>query len=770
MNAPNATMQRTAGRSAFPLLMTSTSHPQRRALSPAVADLRSRWAPDNRSDILTMRTFVQKPKATQQSRSGKSMISSRGQIEQSREVDSMLHLQRPIGNQAVQRMVQTNAEELEEGLASTILPQFAHNFSQIPVHPKSPAYVQAKLRVSPPRNSHEQEADRVSDQVMRMPQPQLQRACPCGGVCPECQADQPGRENEREHKSLQMQRVGAGDLGQTPVPPIVEDVLRSPGQPLDPEVSAFMEPRFGHDFSSVRVHSGVTAEQSARELEASAYTVGPDIVFARGQYAPRSAEGRKLIAHELTHVVQQTNVVSPTGSGPLSMDALAEPTAEQVSDTIMSDQAAGHVQQGDGPSIQRRMLVTAKPPYYESVLARRPAPGHADSVEFRVGTEISAKLAKAAKKIAPGGVTKDELKGLRSVALSDETINHEERGFLAGLLDSANASKVAGGGKSFVFTKASIDAHLADVADLERPVLDEAVITAFAEKWKSVAAGEPDEVEKHLREEEDAALAQMTRLVGKSREPKLRSVVAYAAAHGGKTPQLLNAMLTGASDSTAGDMLMAATVFAVADAVNHQLRSELLDGTIKVDQVSKAQLGIAAAMYSAEGIGKEKGDTIYVPESLSIDNAAHRSQIIHELEHAVQERAASGGLIRVEVELDAYRAQARYLLDQIGPLGGADREAAIKQTAKITNAILVRALILESRRDRSTLEMVIVDINSEMPAKVRLSTSDLVAFIAMDDADLMIEAKDAILSAYKIKTGDIGPGAGFRGEHDTSQM
>jgi hypothetical protein len=619
-----------------------------------------------------------------------------------------------------------------------------HDFGQIPVDSGAPSPIQKKLTVSTPGDIYEQEADRLAEQATSSP----------GGPGP-------GASPARIRRS-------AG--GNEPAPASVGPALASPGSLLESGVREHMEGRFGHDFSQVRVHSGVTAEQSAWELEASAYTVGPDIVFARGQYAPHSVEGRKLIAHELTHVVQQTNVDSPTVSGPLSMDASAEPTAEQVSDTVMSDQSAGLVEQGDGPSIQRRLLVTAKPPDIKGLLARRPAPGQPDSVEFRVGTEIRKPLAKAAKKIAPGGVTVDELKGLRSVALADETIDHEERGFLAGLLDAANASQVAAGGTSFVFSKASIDAHLAEVADLERPLLDEAVATAFTEKWMSVAASEPGEVEKHVREEEDAALVQITRLVGKSREPKLRSVVAYAAAHDVETPELLTAMLLGSSDSTAGDMLMAATVYAVAAAVKHQLRHELLEGKIKVDQVPKKQLGVAAASYSTEGIGKDKGDTIYVPESLSIDNAADRSQIIHELEHAVQDRGASSGLIRVEVELDAYRAQARYLLDQIAPLRGAERDVAIKQTAKITDAILIRALILESRRDINTFEMVIVDINSEMPAKVRLGTGDLAAFIAMDDAALIIEAKAAILSAYNISAGDIGPGAGFRGEHDTSGM
>ena len=88
-------------------------------------------------------------------------------------------------------------------------------------------------------------------------------------------------------------------------PPIVHDVLSSPGQPLDPATRSFMEPRFSHDFSGVRVHTDGRAAASAREVSANAYTVGPNIVFGAGQFAPGTHEGRRLIAHELTHVVQQ---------------------------------------------------------------------------------------------------------------------------------------------------------------------------------------------------------------------------------------------------------------------------------------------------------------------------------------------------------------------------------------------------------------------------------------------------------------------------------
>ncbi len=86
---------------------------------------------------------------------------------------------------------------------------------------------------------------------------------------------------------------------------LVHEVLRSPGQPLDADTLRFMEPRFGHNFSDVRVHADPSAERSAQAVQARAYTVGRHIVFGAGQYAAHSPAGRSLLAHELTHTVQQ---------------------------------------------------------------------------------------------------------------------------------------------------------------------------------------------------------------------------------------------------------------------------------------------------------------------------------------------------------------------------------------------------------------------------------------------------------------------------------
>jgi hypothetical protein len=144
--------------------------------------------------------------------------------------------------------------------------------------------IQPKLTVSEPGDTYEQEADPVADQVLATPvHPGVSGASPC------------------------IQRFSGHSNGQVDAAPSsVDQVLASPGRPLDPTLRQDMEQRFGHDFSRVRVHSGAADERSARDVSAHAYTVGHDIVFGAGQFAPRTPDGRRLIAHELAHVVQQT--------------------------------------------------------------------------------------------------------------------------------------------------------------------------------------------------------------------------------------------------------------------------------------------------------------------------------------------------------------------------------------------------------------------------------------------------------------------------------
>jgi hypothetical protein len=219
-------------------------------------------------------------------------------------VSGIDHLQDTMGNRAARTMLQTGAEPLKTGSTTGALPRFTHDFRQITVHPRSPASVQPKLTVGTAGDIFEQEADRVAAQLTHMPEPGFKPPCACGGECSECRkAKTPVAHG---HERLQTKRVESSDPKQTAIPPIVQEALRSPGQPIDPASRASMERRFGHDFSRVRVHTDNTAAESARALQSRAYTVGSDVVFASAQFAPSTSAGQSLLAHELTHVVQQS--------------------------------------------------------------------------------------------------------------------------------------------------------------------------------------------------------------------------------------------------------------------------------------------------------------------------------------------------------------------------------------------------------------------------------------------------------------------------------
>ena len=257
-----------------------------------------------------MRTFVQKPKATQQTSSAKSKVHGRRRFGQNNELGSILHLQRTNRNQAVQRLLEINTWDVKENSTSTQNARFGHDFSRIPIYPPAAGPIQTKLAINKPGDKFEQEADRVSEQVMCISEPQLQRARPCGGGCPKYRAEQ----RSQEHEIMQTRRVQANDGGETVIPTIVHKVLRAPGQPLDSATRRFFELRFRHDFRQVRVHTDAKAIASAQAVNARAYTVGQEIVLGRGQYAPETGAGRRLLAHELTHVVQQSSERSLYGT------------------------------------------------------------------------------------------------------------------------------------------------------------------------------------------------------------------------------------------------------------------------------------------------------------------------------------------------------------------------------------------------------------------------------------------------------------------------
>ena len=177
-------------------------------------------------------------------------------------------------------------------------PGFGHDFSRIQIHAPVPETLQAKLAINQPGDACEQEADRIAEQVMQRRTSAYSKA--------------PPTSHDARLATGAFLTPGASDMSiheTTSALPFVNEVLSSGGgQPLDESTRSFMESRFGHDFSRVRIHTNERAAESARSVNAGAYTVGQDVVFGAGQYVPGTGEGRKLLAHELTHVVQQGGV------------------------------------------------------------------------------------------------------------------------------------------------------------------------------------------------------------------------------------------------------------------------------------------------------------------------------------------------------------------------------------------------------------------------------------------------------------------------------
>jgi hypothetical protein len=234
-------------------------------------------------------------------------------------VDQILFLQRTIGNQAVEKLFKSGV-------------------------------IQAKLKISQPNDTYEQEADKVADEVMRMPDKQhiadsSLRSIAYGhsssaiGNKPYAISHTPKlkitplvqRQVEEEEKEiLQTKKVSSQIPKVTPELEPQINAIRGGGQPLPKSLRNYFEPRFGYDFSQVRVHTDTRAAQSAETLYAQAFTLGRNIVFGPREYAPETGAGRRLLAHELTHTIQQNRTGAGARTGIVQRQIQPEDVSEEM--------------------------------------------------------------------------------------------------------------------------------------------------------------------------------------------------------------------------------------------------------------------------------------------------------------------------------------------------------------------------------------------------------------------------------------------------------
>lgn len=210
---------------------------------------------------------------------------------------------------------------------------------------------------------------RATAPVTAMATLRVQRKCACGGEtfgggeCAQCRKKREGM--------LRRSAVVSGFAPIDVAPTVVHEVLSNAGTPLMPATRALMESRFGHDFSAVRVHTDRAAAESARAVDAKAYTVGTHVVFGSGEYSPATREGQHLLAHELSHVRQQSGM-SIDGSSPLRIGPASDSYEAEAHDTaarVMGGGAPAAVRENAKPVIQRQVTSA---PVHDSSTAFKP--------------------------------------------------------------------------------------------------------------------------------------------------------------------------------------------------------------------------------------------------------------------------------------------------------------------------------------------------------------------------------------------------------------
>lgn len=248
--------------------------------------------------------FSRKKKKTSKVKSAKAGKTGGISSVQKSDIASNHRPQSEIKNQTMPQSLKTGSEKMEAGAPSSASQPLAKDLGQIPLYAQSGTRMQPTGGISTPGDANELEADRMADHVMQMPEPKSRNTPGSPGGYPGVHT---GRSRQGQ-KAIQTKQTGTSTPEHTATSPIIKAVQQSSGQPLAPAARAYFEPRFGFKLDQVRIQTGDSAERAAAYLKSQAFTMGNTIVFGKGRYAPDSNDGKKLLAHELAHVVSPSHM------------------------------------------------------------------------------------------------------------------------------------------------------------------------------------------------------------------------------------------------------------------------------------------------------------------------------------------------------------------------------------------------------------------------------------------------------------------------------
>ena len=378
-----------------------------------------------------------------------------------------------------------------------------------------------------------------------------------------------------------------------------------------------------------------------------------------------------------------------------------------------------------------------------------PAAGGGLLVQFTVGIEISSRLAKEAlERTAAGPLTDEDLGELRETALaSGRTIDDDERMFLAAMLDGRNAAQLQ---REFADTGFPTGTSITIAGDR--------ISEADRERVRDFGREEHEPVAMAIGGARATPEQRIVSMAGPGFAGRARSLITLAKADKVPLQQVIDAMIAAASDSTPGDRVFAGAAYVLAIRAKVRIATDLLTGDVKVDEVPPDKID-GTAMYVMSG-DEQKGDTVYLPSTFDPASLTDQGGLVHELTHAVQDKAGPGEIDLARAELEAYRAQARYWLTQLGPLDGMEVPPAAQEIADKVLDVHLLAMIMESRA-RIAYSNLVFQINRV--SKHRLSDEDFDAASAESDAEIEARAVRALRKYDPYKHKHLTT-SGLRGE------
>ena len=478
------------------------------------------------------------------------------------------------------------------------------------------------------------------------------------------------------------------------------------GLPLPLDVKAEMNKQFGADFSKVRVHYDSEAMALANEVNAQAFTHENHIFFNNGKYEPASTEGKKLLAHELTHVLQQ-------GYGePVKRVAEKDATGTRYTGNYIFN------------------------------------PGH-DGLSSGFFNKIK-------RFVANGTLSDTEIRALRKDAIDrNGSVLHAELLLMAAMRNPVNVALMqAHRGGSLILSMSNILQADKDYVinfdraqlppELANPLLRLALAAlglsgeTAAEAWESMNRT----AEKRIEE-----------IAGKQFGNQAAKLIVSAGFDKPEIPltEVLTAMINSAADSTPGDQIIAGIVYVVARRYGHSTVPHLLNGTIKVDALIPSVYqrllggGEASYVYSTDE-DVRKANTIYVPTSVDILALDERALIIHELTHAEDDlsRPAEGLTDSLALESRAYVAQGRYMLDEI--IAAAPAPGLVSTASAYVNLgnLYYWSMLLAAKQNTIRYEATFLNVCTTAPAS--RNQANVKTDLALTDAAISTNIRTALLA------------------------